>query len=593
MSQQTIGIGSAANDGTGDPLRTAWMKANSNFDELYAILPVPGPEGPPGPQGVPGTPGAPGAQGPKGDTGTTGATGPQGPAGVVTANAPLSLTGTTLSIDLSAYAPLASPTFTGDPKAPTPLTADNDTSIATTAYVKSNLSSYQPLDADLTAFAAITATGNIYYRSAADTWTAVTIGGNLSFSAGTLNAGATVALLASPTFTGDPKAPTPATADNDTSIATTAYVQANLASYAPLASPALTGNPTAPTPTAGDNDTSIATTAFVNIKAGNYLPLAGGTLTGTLTISSAGALVVQSTTTSSSPTTGALTVGGGAGINGTAFIKGPVSINGATVTDLATSSLAVAVPDGNSYGLVINNLTFGNGPAKGFFLVQGNTGTVDFGTNSGQALRLQPTNEVNVMSTTASISPTTGALTVAGGGLGVGGAINAGGQVNANGFSIDHATLPQLTFHIGSVKQSFINDNGGSINIYSNAAGTSGMYIAHGANAWTTISDARLPYKRTARPLSALDRLGPIQVYENEVDGRLQLFGKAQEIFAAFPHVVHKGDDDPDFVPTGMFDGKIWGMSYDRLGLVALQACKELLAQVKQLEDRIAVLEAG
>jgi len=32
---------------------------------------------------------------------------------------------------------------------------------------------------------------------------------------------------------------------------------------APLSSPALTGNPTAPTPTAGDNDTSIATTAFV------------------------------------------------------------------------------------------------------------------------------------------------------------------------------------------------------------------------------------------------------------------------------------------------------------------------------------------
>ena len=69
--------------------------------------------------------------------------------------------------------------------------------------------------------------------------------------------------LASPTFTGDPKAPTPATADNDTSIATTAYVQANLANYATLASPALTGNPTAPTPSTSDNDTSIATTAYV------------------------------------------------------------------------------------------------------------------------------------------------------------------------------------------------------------------------------------------------------------------------------------------------------------------------------------------
>jgi len=37
---------------------------------------------------------------------------------------------------MSSYAPLSSPTFTGDPKAPTPATGDNDTSIATTAFVK-------------------------------------------------------------------------------------------------------------------------------------------------------------------------------------------------------------------------------------------------------------------------------------------------------------------------------------------------------------------------------------------------------------------------------------------------------------------------
>jgi hypothetical protein len=36
----------------------------------------------------------------------------------------------------STYAPIASPVFTGDPKAPTPATADNDTSVATTAFVK-------------------------------------------------------------------------------------------------------------------------------------------------------------------------------------------------------------------------------------------------------------------------------------------------------------------------------------------------------------------------------------------------------------------------------------------------------------------------
>lgn len=37
---------------------------------------------------------------------------------------------------ISGFAPLASPTFTGDPKSVTPATSDNDTSIATTAFVK-------------------------------------------------------------------------------------------------------------------------------------------------------------------------------------------------------------------------------------------------------------------------------------------------------------------------------------------------------------------------------------------------------------------------------------------------------------------------
>jgi hypothetical protein len=36
MAKQTIGIGSAANDGTGDPLRTAFDKTNDNFNEIYA-----------------------------------------------------------------------------------------------------------------------------------------------------------------------------------------------------------------------------------------------------------------------------------------------------------------------------------------------------------------------------------------------------------------------------------------------------------------------------------------------------------------------------------------------------------------------------
>lgn len=62
-----------------------------------------------------------------------------------------------------------------------------------------------------------------------------------------------------------------------------------LAAKADLASPAFTGNPTAPTPTAGDNDTSIATTAFVTTaiagKAGTSAPTINNiVLTGTVTV---------------------------------------------------------------------------------------------------------------------------------------------------------------------------------------------------------------------------------------------------------------------------------------------------------------------
>jgi len=224
MTQQIINIDELPPN---DEIRISFTKCNNNFTELYEdvdelneridrirIAPSgggssgsgegggeqgppgpPGPEGPPGPQGDPGPAGADGAPGPKGDTGDTGPQGPQGdtgaqgppgatgaqgppgtpgiqgpqgpqgdpgptgPAGVVTANAPLSLVSGTLSIDLSAY--------------------------STTAAIAG---AYQPLDADLTAIAALTGTNTIYYRSAANTWAAVMIGTGLTFTAGTLAA---------------------------------------------------------------------------------------------------------------------------------------------------------------------------------------------------------------------------------------------------------------------------------------------------------------------------------------------------------------------------------------------------------------------
>ena len=38
MAKTAIDVGSSANDGTGDPIRTAFQSTNSNFDELYTAL---------------------------------------------------------------------------------------------------------------------------------------------------------------------------------------------------------------------------------------------------------------------------------------------------------------------------------------------------------------------------------------------------------------------------------------------------------------------------------------------------------------------------------------------------------------------------
>jgi len=80
--------------------------------------------------------------------------------------------------------------FTGVNTFPTQLTTDNSTRVATTAYVKSNLSSYQ------------------------------TTAGMSSY-----------ALLTSPAFSGNPTTTTQLTTDNSTRIASTAYVKSNLSSY--------------------------------------------------------------------------------------------------------------------------------------------------------------------------------------------------------------------------------------------------------------------------------------------------------------------------------------------------------------------------
>jgi len=161
---------------------------------------------------------------------------------------------------LGEVAKVDSPVFTGDPRAPTPAVGDNDTSIATTAFVQAALALFGvgavngPRVTDLDAlayggmyFATSTAAGMPIAANSAlihvpysDGSAALQICCALSAptriyyrtrSSGTWNGWKEFGMLDSPVFTGDPRAPTQSVGDNDTSIATTAFVQAALAAF--------------------------------------------------------------------------------------------------------------------------------------------------------------------------------------------------------------------------------------------------------------------------------------------------------------------------------------------------------------------------
>jgi hypothetical protein len=188
--------------------------------------------------------------------------------------------------------PVASPTFTGTPAAPTAAVDTNTTQLATTAYVIGQAASATPLIDGTAAVGTLTRYARGDHVHPTDT---------------------TRSPVASPTFTGTPAAPTAAVDMNTTQIATTAYVigQASAVgdgtpamdgtasrgtgthfarndhihptdtSRAPLASPALTGAPTAPTASPGTNTTQLATTAYADAIAALKANLASPTFTGT------------------------------------------------------------------------------------------------------------------------------------------------------------------------------------------------------------------------------------------------------------------------------------------------------------------------
>ena len=159
-----------------------------------------------------------------------------------------------------------------------------------------------------------------------------------------------IAPLNAPALTGIPTAPTANIGTNTTQLATTAFVNAEIAgdtaNLAPLNSPALTGTPTAPTAAVNTNTTQLATTAFVNAEIANDAPTkTGGGASGTWAIGISGN---AATATNATNATNAITQPSGTNttsIATTAFVNtalqavfpvGSVYINASVATSPAT-----------------------------------------------------------------------------------------------------------------------------------------------------------------------------------------------------------------------------------------------------------------
>lgn len=160
--------------------------------------------------------------------------------------------------------------------------------------------------------------------------------------------------IASPTFTGTPAAPTASQGTNTTQIATTAFVNAEIAAdtaaKAPLASPTFTGVPAAPTASQGTNTTQVATTAFVNAEIAADLTAAIG--------STVQAFDADTTKNDVANTfTPAQTFNGGLTVDG-AYKQAAEAVSALDI-DLATGNFFTKSISSNS------TITFSNPPSSG------------------------------------------------------------------------------------------------------------------------------------------------------------------------------------------------------------------------------------
>ncbi len=326
-------------------------------------------------------------------------------------------------------APLASPALTGTPTAPTAAISDNSTTIATTAFVKSAVTSVTVSDATTGSKGLIQLSGDLSGTAALPTITNTAVITKVltgyTSGAGTLSATDNVlqaiqklngndllkAPLASPALTGTPTAPTVATSDNSTTIATTAFVKSAVASSTAGVS-SITGTV--------NQITASASTGAVTLSLPSTVSITG------LSVSSNAALASLSVTSNAS-------VGGNLTVTGFSASSGTPQFNsvkfpggGRTVTVQASGSTS------SSYTLTLPTASGSNGQV----LQTNGSGTTSWVNPSGVSGVTQFYGGTTGLTTTSGgatgVVTLTGTLNVANGGTG---ATTLTGLVKGNGTS--------------------------------------------------------------------------------------------------------------------------------------------------------------
>ena len=369
-----------------------------------------GPQGPagadstvPGPAGPAGATGAQGPAGPAGADGATGATGPAGPAGATGPQGPagpiVPPTATTLGgVYSSAVAPhsfLTGVDLTGTFTSAQPAFTDLS-GVATSAQIPT------PTTSSIGGVMAVTQVPHQWINSISAAGAPILSQPAFSDISGLIASGQ---LSPSIGLTGSPTSTTPTAGDNSTNIATTAFVDAAIASAGGVAS--FNGRTGAVTLSTADiTGAGGATTA----QLGNYLPLTGGSLSGP----------------------GNLTVGGALAVTGTLNTAGDAILQGSLDVYVDETVFGVL----NAYGSALNIYTQTNAntqlvmgpPSSGYsnniigqvanndrWILQLGDGSTEAGSNSGSNFALTAYNDAGTTALGTWLSITrTGNATFAG-----------------------------------------------------------------------------------------------------------------------------------------------------------------------------------